>query len=78
MDIHLLPALPTAWERGHIYGLRARGGFTVSMEWSAGQLTQAVIVADRDGTCKVRYQGKAKEFVCKAGIAVQLTWAEQE
>ncbi|WP_314591485.1 glycoside hydrolase family 95 protein [Paenibacillus terrigena] len=78
LDIHLLPALPTAWEQGHIHGLRARGGYTVSMEWSAGQLTQAVIVADRDGTCKVRYQGEAKEFVCKAGIAVQLTWAEKE
>jgi len=77
MDIHLLPALPSVWHQGYIRGLRARGGFTVSMEWSHGDLTKAVIIADRDSTCQVRYRGETTEIACKAGIAVQLTWVEQ-
>lgn len=41
--IELLPALPSEWSTGQISGLTARGGFTISIEWSKGQLTQATI-----------------------------------
>ncbi|MGI6083799.1 MAG: glycosyl hydrolase family 95 catalytic domain-containing protein, partial [Limnochordia bacterium] len=51
--IHLLPALPAAWPNGSVRGLRARGGFTVDIAWQDYRLSQARIVADKDGPCRV-------------------------
>ncbi len=51
--IRLLPALPSEWSEGQVSGLRARGGFTVSMSWSEGSLTEARLVASVDGPCRV-------------------------
>ncbi len=39
-------ALPTAWPAGSVSGLRARGGFTVSMWWREGSLERATVAAD--------------------------------
>ena len=53
-EIHLLPALPDAWERGSVSGLRARGGYTVTMLWNKGKLVSATIASTRNGECKLR------------------------
>jgi alpha-L-fucosidase 2 len=52
--VHLLPALPSAWKKGSIKGLRARGGFVVDIQWENGALTQASIKSTMDGTCRIR------------------------
>ena len=53
-EIHLLPALPEAWDTGHVRGLRARGGFEVEMAWENGQLTEAKLHSTLGRDCVIR------------------------
>lgn len=69
-DLHLLPALPDAWPEGAVRGLRARGAFTVSMEWERGRLRSAEIETGRDSVLRVRYRGKRWETRMEAGQRV--------
>src|SRR5690606_6256254 len=52
--IHLLPALPEAWSKGKISGLRARGGFEVDLEWENNRPTNIIIKSNLGGNCRIR------------------------
>jgi alpha-L-fucosidase 2 len=53
--LHLLPAIPDAWNTGNVTGLRARGGFEiVNMQWEKGRLIKVVIKSTLGGNCRVR------------------------
>ena len=41
--IELLPALPTRWRNGSVYGLKARGGYMVDIDWQNGKVTHHTI-----------------------------------
>jgi alpha-L-fucosidase 2 len=55
-EILLLPALPKEWESGSVKGLKARGGYTVDIEWEKGELKNAVITPFIKGEKSVRYK----------------------
>jgi alpha-L-fucosidase 2 len=59
-EIHLLPALPPAWPDGKISGLRARGNFTVDIEWKNGKVTKYRIASPQPREVKVRVNGETK------------------
>ena len=61
--LHLLPALPSAWPKGKISGLRARGGFEVDIQWDNGVLVEATIRATRNGDFRVYAQGKLSKVI---------------
>lgn len=52
--VHLLPALPSEWAKGSVKGLRARGDFTIDMDWEEGQLTTATIHSGSGGNLRIR------------------------
>lgn len=55
--VELLPALPGAWKQGYIKGLRARGGYEISLEWDNGELRAAEVHSLLGGICRLVYSG---------------------
>ncbi|HEY6738113.1 MAG TPA: glycoside hydrolase family 95 protein, partial [Actinopolymorphaceae bacterium] len=71
--IHLLPALPAAWPNGSVTGLRARGGVTVDLAWSAGRLTSAVLSPSVDLEIGVRIGGSGHVRTLALAAGRQIT-----
>jgi alpha-L-fucosidase 2 len=65
-EIALLPALPSAWKKGSVKGIKARGNFTVDMQWANGVLTKAKIYSALGGNCLIRTPQRLKLVAVKA------------
>ncbi len=66
-EIHLLPALPTAWPNGKVRGLRARGGFEVDMAWRDGKLTDATARSISGTGGRLRYRDRTFDLNLQPG-----------
>lgn len=65
-EIVLLPALPDEWKSGEVRGLRAKGGFEVSMEWENGRLKGAEIISKAGMECRIRVtENIALSIICE-------------
>lgn len=53
-EISLLPALPDEWPIGSIKGIKARGNFTIDLNWKNTRLVQAKIYSGTGGNCRLR------------------------
>ena len=72
--IHLLPALPDAWQKGTVKGLKARGNFTVDIYWDKGKLIKAVILSGAGEPCKIVYGNKTKKLKTQRGKTYEVTF----
>ncbi len=70
--MRLLPALPSAWNNGYVRGLRARGGFEVSMSWTGGTLISAVVYSEKGGSTQVEYGTRRQNITLKPGEMLML------
>ncbi len=71
--IHLLPALPQAWPSGSVSGLRARGGFEVSISWQDGRLVQAEIISHLGRPCAVRSTVPVQVWQDQSALSAEMT-----
>jgi alpha-L-fucosidase 2 len=62
--LEFLPALPRAWDRGTVSGLKARGAFTVAVSWENGRATSAALSSEKGLPCVLR---SASGIVVTAG-----------
>jgi len=75
--IDLLPALPPSWANGSVTGLRARGGFEISLKWKNGKLETAKIsnVTQSRGAGRVRYGSRTIPLALMPGQTIVLNGA---
>jgi alpha-L-fucosidase 2 len=66
-DVHLLPAVPSAWASGSFRGLCARGGFEVDLTWKDGRIVEGSLLSKLGSGCTLRFNGKSATFKTEAG-----------
>ena len=71
-ELQLLPALPGAWPKGKITGLRTKGGFQVDIEWDNSRMSRATIRSQLGLPCKVKANGKELTLKTKSGGVYQI------
>ncbi|MCK9315662.1 MAG: glycoside hydrolase family 95 protein [Verrucomicrobia bacterium] len=75
--LNLLPALPAAWKKGSVEGLRGRNGFIVDLEWHGGRLTRSKVTSLQGNSCVV-YSGRPVTVYYKgfplAGVSYDGKW----
>ncbi|WDF55600.1 glycosyl hydrolase family 95 catalytic domain-containing protein [Mucilaginibacter sp. KACC 22063] len=76
--INLLPALPSTWSSGTISGLRARGGYEVSIQWANNQFDKGIIKSKFNQSCTIKtttptrvINAQCRSFKTPTGYLVQ-------
>lgn len=64
--IDILPALPTAWKKGTVTGLKARGAAVVDIRWEAGQQVRLTLKAAKNGRFLLRLGDKTKQVTMRS------------
>lgn len=70
--IEPLPALPSAWQDGSVQGLKARGNFTVDIEWESGSLKSCTLSSHVGEPCRIHIpDGKTPKAVTSGGKTIE-------
>ena len=74
--LHILPALPQAWNEGYVQGLLARGGFEVELDWTNGELNKATIKSNAGEECNLLYKDAKLSFKTKKGRSYSIKYED--
>ncbi|WP_196260763.1 glycoside hydrolase family 95 protein [Pelagibacterium limicola] len=66
--VQLLPALPSAWPRGRLTGVRCRGGIVADLEWHDGRIVSAKLMSRTGQSVTVRYRDETTTAHLPAGL----------
>ena len=69
--IRILPALPSAWKKGSMKGLKAVGDFTVDVAWENLKPTMAKIVSNQGQPLMIHHKDIATRKVMVNGVEVK-------
>lgn len=58
--IEFLPALPKAWPKGRISGIKARGNFEIDLTWKSGELVHVRLKSIAGKPCRIRSKSRLK------------------
>lgn len=73
-ELRLLPALPDAWDRGSVSGIRARGGYEIGLTWSEHELTRVSIKANISKNLVLICGDERKEIHVDEGSTTVIDW----
>jgi alpha-L-fucosidase 2 len=72
-EVAFLPAIPAAWTRGKVAGLRARGGLEVGIEWASAASSTATVNVLVEGTHRFRGpKGQTLHAITRNGVRATL------
>lgn len=74
--MEFLPAIPNSWWNGKVSGLRAKGNFTIDIEWKEGSLTNAIIKSNSGRDCIIF--SKQKISISSNGLPVHIVQSGNE
>lgn len=65
-EVHLLPALPAAWPRGEVRGVRVRGGIELDLAWHQGRPTRLRLRGGPNQEVKLRHRDRLTSLTLDA------------
>ena len=76
--LKLLPALPRAWLKGKVSGLRARGGFEVDLAWSDGKLERVSVLNLAGESAGLVYGKTSLALRARKGSRLNFEWRDEK